>query len=289
MYRIKIDDGLCNTDGLCVRVCPAGVFGQEDDNPPETIAPEACIACGHCAAICPTRAVQHEAFPTGEVPRIDRNLQPSFEELREMLRARRSRRAFTDAPVDRELIEKVIDAAELAPTAVNCRSTEYTIVQDTTTLQGVVRLTGAYLGKLAGQASNPLSRFLLKTFGGREALAAIKGRKKLAEAAREVAAGNDIILYQAPVLLLMHADRAAPFACANANLAHQNATMAAEALGLANFYTGFIVSACERDRRIPDLLDIPKTHQVYAGMAFGHARLDYERWVDRGESMVHWF
>lgn len=288
MNEISIDEDRCNTDGMCAQVCPAGVFEHESNRPAQVTEPEACIACGQCAAICPTHAVQHEAFPAEKVPEINRELQPSFEQVREALRSRRSRRDFTDEPVDRDLIEEVLDAAELAPTAVNCRSTEYIVVQEAETLQEIVRLTGAYLGKIAGQLKNPVTRFFLKTVGGREVLGAIEGREKLASAAREVEEGNDIILHGAPVLILMYADRSAPFAGPNANLAQQNATLAAEALGLANFYTGFVVSACERDRRIPDLLDIPKTHQVYAGMALGHAKHQFRRWIDRGKPEVRW-
>ena len=48
----------------------------------------------------------------------------------EALRTRRSIRSFTEKPVSREIIEQVIDAARLAPTANNMQPWEFIVVTD---------------------------------------------------------------------------------------------------------------------------------------------------------------
>ena len=53
--------------------------------------------------------------------------------------------------------------------------------------------------------------------------------ERMAEKANK---GSDVILFDAPVLLLFHADKKVRFGEANANLALQNGTMAAISLGL---------------------------------------------------------
>ena len=87
---------------------------------------------------------------------------------------------------------------------------------------------------------------------------------------------------------IFYGDRAATFASVNANLALQNASFAAESLNLANFYTGFVVATCDRDQRIQSILEIPKTHKIYAGLALGHPMYNYKNWMERRPAHITW-
>ena len=37
-----------------------------------------------------------------------------------------------------------------------------------------------------------------------------------------------------------------------------------------------------------DLLNIPQSHSVYAGLALGHAGVDYPKWIQREPIQVAW-
>ena len=100
--------------------------------------------------------------------------------------------------------------------------------------------------------------------------------------------GIDTILYNAPVLVLFHAGKHIRFAEANANLALQNATFAACALGLGSFYTGYVVSACTHDSAIPSLLHLPQGHRIYAGLTLGYPKIGFSRWIDRNPAKIRW-
>jgi nitroreductase len=101
--------------------------------------------------------------------------------------------------------------------------------------------------------------------------------------------GDDIILHEPPVLILFCADRVGgTFAGTNANLALHNAALAAEALGLGCFYTGFVVTACERDDSIAKLVGLPETHQIYGALAMGYPRLKYRKWPERNPANITW-
>lgn len=58
-----IDRERCKGCLLCVRSCPTGVLGPERTAnswgyyPSSAIAPEKCIACGNCHAVCPDVAI----------------------------------------------------------------------------------------------------------------------------------------------------------------------------------------------------------------------------------------
>jgi nitroreductase/NAD-dependent dihydropyrimidine dehydrogenase PreA subunit len=289
MQKININADKCKKDGACVQVCPQRIFVQKETNTlPDVLNEDLCIACGHCVAICPHGAISHVDFPEGKVIAVHKETLPSFDQVLAMTRSRRSRRAFKDKPVERDLIEKVIEAARFAPSAENVQSTQYIVVQDKVVMGKIVDLTTDYLVKIAKQLKNPFIRRFLRMAAGRELEAAIESIAIFERVISEVRSGNDVILCGAPVLLLFYGDKAATFASVNANLALQNASFAAESLGLGNFYTGFVVATCDRDQRIQSILEIAKTHKIYAGLALGHPMYNYKNWMERRPAHITW-
>ena len=59
----------------------------------------------------------------------------------EVLKTRRSVRAYTSAPVPREIIEDVIDCGRLAATAVNIQPWEFVVVTSRELLRSIARTT----------------------------------------------------------------------------------------------------------------------------------------------------
>ena len=74
----------------------------------------------------------------------------------------------------------------------------------------------------------------------------------------------------------------------NANLALQNAALAAEAVGLGYLYVGFIVIASSRDDSIAKYLSLPETHKIYGALATGYPRLKFNKWPERNPAKVTW-
>ena len=99
---------------------------------------------------------------------------------------------------------------------------------------------------------------------------------------------DDWILREAPVLVLFCADSARDFLSENANLALQNAALAAETVGLGCFYTGFVVIAGNRDNSIARLVSLPETHKIYGALAIGYPRLKFKKWPERKPARVTW-
>jgi nitroreductase len=59
----------------------------------------------------------------------------------EVLKTRRSVRAYTDAPVPREIIEDIIDCGRLAATAINIQPWEFVVVTGRDLLRSIARTT----------------------------------------------------------------------------------------------------------------------------------------------------
>ena len=289
MSIIRVNAELCQGCGRCVEICPGGVLEQGAPGaPPEAVRNDLCIACGHCLAICPDDALRHVSLSSEAIGQIDETLLPSGDQVFELIRARRSIRTFRGERVEKELVQRVIDAAHFAPSAHNFQGTEFTVVQDRTVLDDIVRLTVSFLDKTRKQLRNPLTRALFGLIAANElkgALPLLPDFDMVVEAAN---AGKDPILRGAPCLILFHADPAVSYPDKSAQLALHNATLAAQAFGLGSFYTGYVVGACERDKRIPRSLSLPRRHRVYGGMALGYPKLKFSKWVDRKPARITW-
>ncbi len=285
---ITIDPERCNKDGICVRICQKVFAQRETGSVPDVVHPEYCHDCGHCVAICPTGAIRHRDITPDRVHAVAKDLLPSHETVLEMIRARRSTRTFLDKPVEREIIDRIIDGARFAPSAKNSQSTRFIVIEEKAALKRIASITAEWLGRAAGKLRTPLfgRLYVLRGMVKKEELGRLTGQFGLI--AQNMAKGRDLVLFDAPALVLFHADRKIRFAEANANLALANATFVAGALGLGSFYTGYVVLAANRGKTIAELVGLPKSHQIYGGLALGYPEIRFSRWIDRNPAEVRW-
>jgi nitroreductase len=72
------------------------------------------------------------------------------------MRSRRSKRLFKDTPVERDVLEKVIEAARFAPSHHNDQSTEFIVVQDKKIIKEITTLTAEGIAERTGYCVKPL-------------------------------------------------------------------------------------------------------------------------------------
>ncbi|MDY6793997.1 MAG: nitroreductase family protein [Actinomycetota bacterium] len=281
MPVIEINPDVCKRCFTCTQTCPVLIFAKKDkDSIPEILDDnlQFCLLCGHCAAICPAGAITHEYFPPGSIVPVRKDELPSTEQVIEMLRSRRSIREYKDKPVERELVEKVIDVARCAPSDHNRQSTEFVVVQDRSTLDEIVKLSVAYYESLVEMLQGTAAQgeekpdFLLELEGFVDILKT----------------GKDLILNDAPLFIAFHAEEGGGFQAENATFSLCYATLAGMALGLGSYFAGFVVMACKTERAIPELLSIPDNHQIYGGLAMGYPKFKYKNWIERKPPKVKW-
>ncbi len=277
-WRIAVGDR-CIRCGRCVRVCPSQIFGRvEPDGVIVVREPEGCILCGHCVAACPVGAVEHEAFPAERVHPVDRKALPLPEQLELLLAVRRSNRALSQRPVPQEWLDRIIAAADRAPTASNARELGYTLVTDPSMLRQVAEYTLEVFGRLERLLSNPLIRIWLKPLlPGVYRYVPVFARLR-----RDYAEGRDRILRGATALLFIHAPKENRFAAEDANLACQNASLMAETLGVSQIYMGFVLTAIRQDRhrRLNRMLGL-EDRRIAAILALGMPEFLYPNYIDR--------
>lgn len=288
MSLIEIDPKRCLKDGLCVGICPK-VFSEEPLGAVPTAKREnSCNSCGHCVMICPSGAITHNDCPMGRVHSVQRGLMPGYDQVRELMVTRRSTRRFLDKPVEESIIERIIDCALYAPSAKNSQSTRFLVIRDNALLREIASATAGWLGSVAGRLGNPLWRKLYHLMGERDAEVITRWIEEFGYIAKQMREAMDLVLFGAPVLILLYAGRTVRFGGENANLAAQNAMLAAHSLGLGSLYTGYIVTALSHDKSVRRLINLPGRDRVYAGLALGYPEIRFSRWMERNPAEIVW-
>lgn len=276
--ELKINDSRCIRCQRCVKICPAGIFYE--DNGRICIKNESsCIFCGHCVAVCPKDAVEHAAFPNGSVHPFSLADLPSPAQLMLLIKSRRSNRAFSGREIPEESLRMIMEAAAAAPTAQNSRDVHFVLVRKPETLRAVTEYTLDSFMKVVRLLDNPFMRMVL----GRKLAGVYKLVPKFKEMYRRFHAGEgDMILRDAKAVLFIYSSEKSRFGAADCNLAYQNASLMAESLGVAQFYTGFVMAALERDKkgRLNAILGL-KDVKIHAGMALAVPLFRFEKYVDR--------
>ncbi|GAB1360624.1 nitroreductase family protein [Porphyromonadaceae bacterium] len=284
MKTISIDIATCIKCGHCVRVCPSEIISQRIPSEPARVdSVEGCISCGHCVAVCPSDSVLHSEFPAEKVHPINYSLYPTPEQMMHIIKGRRSNRAFSSRPIPKELLLQIAEAAHRAPTASNTQTVSFTIITDPEKLKLITDYTIGIFDKLGRILTNPLVRFFLKPF----MKDVYKYEKAFSKMKEENEKGNDQILRKATALLLIHTPKKSRFGSIDANLAYENASLMAESLGIAHFYTGFVLTAINQDgaKKLSQKLGIDGV--IHAGMAMAMASFKYPNYIDRKELSDH--
>jgi nitroreductase/NAD-dependent dihydropyrimidine dehydrogenase PreA subunit len=294
MPEITIDADACKKDGLCAMACPRGILEQEEkDAVPKIVEAylEKCFLCGQCVAICPHDVISHSHFPEGTVTPIKSEQVPTYDQVLELVHSRRTKRLFKQKPVERDVIEKVLEAARFAPSGHNEQSTEFIVIQGEENIREIGALTAQGISRMVKPFRYPIGAFIMGFVLGR------RGAAYVAKLAPEIEglvsmydSGTDWIMREAPLLLLFCADSAAgSYMSINANLAVQNATLAAEALGLGSMYAGFVMMANDYGGgHIAKYISLPETHKIYGALLMGYPRLKFSKWPERNPAKVTW-
>lgn len=286
MITLEIVKNSCIKCTKCVRVCPSYIFSQGEPKAEiELHNIDKCIVCGHCVDVCPTDSIVHSSFPSDKIHSLNRDMLPSPDQMLELCRARRSNRAFSKKPIPEEYLRQIIEAAHLAPTAGNRQGVNFTLITNKDLIEQINKLTIDIYTETIKKLTNPLLKPLINLMSpsAKNALPKLKG---VVNAHQK---GADIIMRGAKVLLFIHTDSKSIFGRQDANLAYQNGSLMAESLGVSQFYTGFVCSAIDMDKRkrLTKLLNI-KGQTIHAGMALGMPLFKFPKYADKEELCLNW-
>ncbi|MFA6316999.1 MAG: nitroreductase family protein [Elusimicrobiota bacterium] len=277
--NISIDREKCTDCGRCAQVCGLNFIEGGDGKISVIEPPYTCILCGHCKAVCPMEAIEHTGLSAACFDRIVKK--PSYAELMSLLEARRSRREFTEKPLTEEEISSLLSAAAQAPNGCNKRNVGYIVVTDPKVLKELSLSIGKQTGWLADKLASPLWRPLLNLFYGRQLKEFEPLLPLLKPMAEETLKGNDMVLWKAPCAILLHTSPHDSCGAEDAVYCGANILLAAESLGLGACVLGFLTEPVNRDRKLAELVRLPKGRVVRTSMCVGHPSFAYCQGVRR--------
>jgi len=255
MASIIVDGDLCTGCGICITVCPASIVESgSESNLPKVSDEKAglCFLCGHCEAFCPSQALTLNIRPDERVKLPQGSGVISAEDIGYYLQKRRSVRHFTDEPVSKEEILKILDIARYAPSVGNGQPIEWLVVHDPERVKKIAGITIDYLKSLVN-SDHPLKGYLPVLISAWDH-------------------GRDIICRGAPHLLFAIIPEGNPIAPVDAIIALTHFDVAAPAFSLGTCWAGFVAMAANAYQPLQKDLGIPSGKKSAYAMMFGHPR-----------------
>ena len=256
-----IDNLKCTGCGLCVIICQRRVL--ELQNGKAAAVNASCFKCGHCFAICPNNAVKMSGCDD-EVWDI-RGKQVFLDEKSRLthLKARRSIRQYRDIPVEKEKIEKIIEAGRLTPTASNAQNVRYIVVQKE--INAVEDAVIAQYKPQTEASSKP---------GYHVSLASTYSPDRLK---------RGFLFQGAPQVILAISPSEI-----NGCLAAMSMELMAEALGLGTVYVGLFTRPANFNEKLLESLGVAKDEKICACLAIGYPKVQYLRTAPKKAANVVW-
>ncbi len=269
MSQPVIDRSKCLKDGICTRVCPVTVLRPSADGYPEATN-GSCVACGHCVSVCPKGAislgsVKPEAL---EILQSDWRLDP--ERVSQLLKGRRSIRAFRDEPLPRDAIAKMIELAQYAPSGMNAQPIAWTVIYDRAGVRAVGEATANWMRRAVTE---------------KHPLAAAYDLSRIVNAWEN---GVDPICRNAPHLVVAHAHGALPTGAMAGAISTTYLELAALPVGAGTCWAGFVFAAASYSPEVAATLGVPEGRRCSGVVMAGRPAVKYLRIPERRAPQIAW-
>ena len=281
MALITVDQDKCILCGTCVSVCVRQIFDVADDELNIT-APETCIACGHCKAVCPEDAIDLQALNANEFIKSPENDQlPSPDMLMNLFRKRRSTRIYKNQPVEKEKLERIIQAGRFAPTGGNLQANRYVVLHTPEKMAQIRTMAIHTLAQVAREMESSVAKVPADQQASFAQNRMMTYFDMFKQAEEEFKNGIDRILWNAPAFIGIHVSKIIENPGVDVGLAGMQMALMAESLGLGTCFIGLVLLAVNSSAELRDALMIPKDHQLVTTMVCGYPDISYHRLVSR--------
>lgn len=285
-----IDRKTCTNCGACARTCPSESLVLKEGRVevvPGTFM--GCVGCGQCMAVCPQGSVtvSGRRIQTSDLVDLPPRAQwATPEQLDGLLLARRSIRRFGEQEVDRATIEQILAMTSTAPMGIPPSDVGILVFHGRPKVQAFTAEMIASFRRMLPKLGWTLK--LGRFFMNRANYTAMQDfvvplLELLVERWDQ---GQDVLFYDAPVVLLFHhGPMSDP---ADAHIAATYAMLAAESLGLGSCMIGSS-AGLNYDKPLAAKLGIPAGNKAGLALILGHpATAPFRRSLRRQLASVTW-
>ena len=261
---VSIEKELCVGCGACVSDCPGRAIKIEEGTAEVT---RPCIECGHCVAICPVKAVSIPEFDMEDVEDYEpETFAVAPENFLHAVKFRRSIRNFKAQPMEKEKLERILDAGRYTPTARNTQGCTFVLVQDQ--LEAFKELVWEEVPVVAEKLKEQLPVYA-KMFGGFY-------RRWKDDHSR------DGLFFNTTSFILIASDNLWDAGMAAANMENM-----AVAEGGGMLYSGYLQRIIAASPKLKEWLGIGEK-PVCCCMLLGYPAVSYERTAPRKKADIIW-
>lgn len=171
---------------------------------------------------------------------------------------RRAVRKYKDRPVDRELVEQVLDAGRMAPSAMNKQPWQFYVLTNKELIQ-------TFSGEIAGVAIKGVLKSGIS--GIKQVIKAAAGLLHISHGI-DLHAIKDPVFYGAPVVIFLTAPRDNEWASLDIGMCAQNMMLAAKSIGLDSCPIGF--GKYVEKTKIFSRLHVPASEEVKLAVILGY-------------------
>ena len=185
-------------------------------------------------------------------------------DIKEAIYSRRSVRQYEDRPIDKAVIDELLNAAVQAPTAMNTQPWAFAVIQDAATLKDI---------------SDKSKSLMLQIIGDNPEFT--KYREILEDP-------NYHIFYCAPALVVILAKpNISPEPSIDCTLAAQNLMLTAHSLGLGSCWIGFAYAYLNTEEA-KQTLGIPSDYNAIAPLIIGYPAGDLPVVEKNAPEVIFW-
>lgn len=283
---VNIDINKCRSCGLCVKECFNNVFELSNNDDPQVIKEDYCIQCGRCVAICKDDALDVDGINSSKMnPVIEAGLIDS-DNLKLLIESKRSWRKYKDKKVSKDDLNKLLDIAQIAPTAMNSQEKSFIVIEDKDKIEEVKKAVlkdsrGLY--KLFKFLSSSPVKFIFPYETREYFLRAKHDFESMLDACDN---GVDQLFHSTSCLVLFTGVGLDPMGKDNALLAMSNFMLLAESMDIGTCINGF---ASSNPKTLAKLVSVPKLHKVFGVLTVGYKKGRYHKTIYRKEPKVKWY
>ena len=195
------------------------------------------------------------------------------------IKSRRSKRCFLDKCIPDEIINEIIEAGRYAPSALNKQPWKFIIL---TNRDSIKKLSG-----IAKEKTRKIAKLLpiLKLFKP-----ALKDPQIIGAINKTISSDADTVFYNAPLLILIAADKKEHFAVKDCALASQNMMLYAHSLGISSCFIGR-ADMLRANKAAADIIGLPPDHRLESAVVFGYVPGDKDDPIvpkRRTDNIINW-
>ena len=253
-HTIKVNKDLCIGCELCKNDCPVNNIIIE--NKKSVIKKQDCLMCGHCAAICPTKAITLTGF---DEPPIELTNKPKLDsdELLMAIKSRRSIRKFKDKEVSSEIVKQIIEAGRYTPSAKNSQDVSYIILDNKKRIYEEVAVK--FFRKI-----KPIANIAIKY-------------------SKEVEIDDNFFFKHAPIaIMIITKDKI------SGSLAASNMALMAESYGLGVLFSGYFSDVANNSPKLKKLLSLKHRDHVITTLVIRYPDVKYRRTAQKEVATVRY-